>query len=69
MTNFIVVIVLLLIIGAAVMYIIKAKKRGVRCIGCPAGGKCAHKNSKNSSCGCGCGSNGESICGCHTDIK
>jgi len=46
MENFIVAGVLLLIVGLSTMYIVKAKKRGVKCIGCPAGGngKCTcHK--------------------------
>lgn len=47
MTNVLLIIALLLIIGAAVIYIIKAKKRGVKCIGCPAGGSCnGHCNGK-----------------------
>ncbi len=49
MTNLILGAVLIAIIGAAIMYIIKAKKSGVKCIGCPAGGTCSAKNS----CGCG----------------
>ena len=34
------VIVLAVLIGSAAAYIIKAKKNGVKCIGCPAGGNC-----------------------------
>ena len=47
MTDFIIVVVLLVIIGAAVGYIRKAKKSGAKCIGCPAGGNCSqsHKES------------------------
>lgn len=33
--------ILLLVIGSAVAYIVRAKKSGVQCIGCPACGKCA----------------------------
>ena len=40
MTNIIVIIILMILIGGAVAYIIKAKKSGVKCIGCPAGGSC-----------------------------
>ena len=40
MVNIIVIIILMILIGGAVAYIIKAKKRGVKCIGCPAGGSC-----------------------------
>ena len=30
-----------IIIGLCTGYIIKAKKKGVRCIGCPSSGKCS----------------------------
>ena len=46
MTDFVVIVVLALICGAAVRYIYKAKKSGAKCIGCPAA----------KSCGGGCGS-------------
>ena len=49
MTDFIVAGILLLIVGIAIIYIVKAKKSGVKCIGCPAGGKC----SKGAG-GCNC---------------
>lgn len=67
MDNAIIGVVILLILGAAIAYIIKAKKSGVKCIGCPAGGNCAHKNNKSSECSCGCSGSSESNCGCHTD--
>jgi len=54
MVNLIIVIVLLLIIGAAALYVIKAKKKGVKCIGCPAAGNCPSKNGGNTDCSCGC---------------
>ena len=38
-----------LIIGGAVFYIIKAKKSGKKCIGCPDGCSCSGK----SCCACG----------------
>ncbi len=42
--DIILIVVLVAIIGGAVAYIVKAKKKGVKCIGCPAaktcGGKC-----------------------------
>lgn len=40
MADIIAVLILLILIGCAVGYIIKAKKSGVKCIGCPAGGSC-----------------------------
>ena len=50
MTNLIVIIVLAIIIGVAVAYIVKEKKKGVKCVGCPDAGKCAARN--NGGCGC-----------------
>lgn len=43
MENLIVVGIVLVIVGAAVFYIWKEKKKGTRCIGCPSGGKCSCK--------------------------
>lgn len=52
--DYLLIAVLVLIIGGAVVYIVKAKKRGVKCIGCPAAGKC----SRGDACACGSGSTG-----------
>lgn len=41
MANFIVGGIILVLVGAAIAYIRKEKKKGVRCIGCPAGGTCS----------------------------
>ena len=38
MVNVIIPIVIVLIVGGAVAYIVKAKKSGAKCIGCPSGG-------------------------------
>lgn len=56
MEDLIVVGILLVLVGAAVFYIWKEKKRGTRCIGCPSAGCCSGK---------GCG-NSEEYCKCHT---
>lgn len=56
MADFVVVVVLLAIIGAAVVYIVKAKKSGTKCIGCPVEGGCPHKHGDTSGCSCGCNS-------------
>lgn len=58
MGNAVVILVLAVIIGAAVAYIIKAKKSGVKCIGCSAGGNCSCGNASEKSAGCGCGCSG-----------
>lgn len=52
MANIIAVVVILAIVGLAAYYIIRAKKRGRKCIGCPDSCRCGR--SGNSSCG-GCG--------------
>ncbi|MDO4516794.1 MAG: FeoB-associated Cys-rich membrane protein [Bacillota bacterium] len=44
MMNFILAGILLALVGTAVRYVVKAKKSGTKCIGCPSEG-----------CGCGCG--------------
>lgn len=45
MVDLVVLMVVLLIIGSAVAYIVKEKKRGVRCVGCSMSGQCAGKCS------------------------
>ena len=58
MGNAIVLVILVIVIGSAVAYIIKAKRSGVRCIGCSAGGNgsCAAGSAAGCSGGCsGCG--------------
>ena len=39
--DIIVIAVLILILGFAVWYIRRAKKKGAKCVGCPGGGDCA----------------------------
>lgn len=41
MKNFIIIAIIVVILTSAVLYIQKQKKKGVRCIGCPDGTKCA----------------------------
>lgn len=51
--NIILVVILGVILGAAVLYIVKSLKSGKKCIGCPDGCSCNIKNKKsNDSCGC-----------------
>ena len=40
------------IVGLVAWYLYRAKKRGVKCIGCPDGAKCS---GNCGSCSCGCG--------------
>ena len=46
MADIIVLLILAFLIGGAVTYIVKAKKSGVKCIGCPAGGNCPGSRKK-----------------------
>ncbi len=47
--DIIVSIILLVLVGGAVYYIYKEKKKGTRCIGCPMAGNCQKYKS-----GAGC---------------
>ena len=40
MSDFIVIAIIAIVVGAAISYIIKEKKRGVKCIGCPYSSAC-----------------------------
>lgn len=48
MADFVIVAVLAAAIGAAVVYIVKEKKKGRKCIGCPAAGCCSRKCGETS---------------------
>jgi len=52
MENIVLILVLVIILAAATLYIVKAKKKGVKCIGCPAGGNCSGHCSGEQGCGC-----------------
>lgn len=56
MADLILGMVIIAIIGAAVAYIVKAKKRGVKCIGCPAAAGCSANLGGIPGCG-GCSGN------------
>lgn len=47
----IVIAVITLAVGGALAYIIKAKKNGKRCIGCPNASSCAKKENGCACCG------------------
>lgn len=48
MENYIIIAALVVVIGLAVLYVYKAKKKGNTCIGCPHSDSCHSKQ-----CGCG----------------
>lgn len=62
-SNLIVIGILAILLGAAITYIVRAKKRGVKCIGCPAAGSCSHSRNGSGE------PNASSGCGCHSEAK
>ena len=54
MGDYIAVAVIVVILAAAIMYIIRAKKNGAKCIGCPSGCKSCGNIKNKSTCCCGC---------------
>jgi len=57
MNDIIIILVLLGIVSVASWYVIRSKKSGKKCIGCPDG--CCTSKKDDSSCCC-CGRNKES---------
>ncbi len=53
MTDIIILAILLVILGAAIAYIVRAKKNGARCIGCSSGSCSRAKMSTGYGCSCG----------------
>lgn len=45
----IIILILLAVVGLATAYIIKEKKRGAKCIGCPYSKTCSHHCSEQKS--------------------
>lgn len=41
MENIVIIVLLALIIGSALIYVLKQRKKGVKCIGCPNGENCS----------------------------
>ena len=48
MADLVIIGIVLIIVGAAAAYVIRAKKRGGKCIGCPVSGQCPHKGQCGS---------------------
>ncbi len=49
MKDFLIIIIILAILILAITYIVKQRKKGIKCIGCPFAKECSKKNcnSKN----------------------
>ena len=53
MENIIIVVILLAIVGLAAGYVVKAKKSGKKCIGCPSNCHCGKNDASCTDCpGC-----------------
>ncbi len=50
MENVIVVLILVAIASGIICYLIRAKKRGEKCIGCPYAKQCSSKCNSDCSC-------------------
>ena len=63
--DFIVIGIVLLVVALAAWYVIRTKKNGAKCIGCPSSCNCSKSQNGqgNSSCACccGCGDHGASM--------
>ena len=46
-TDYIAIAAIVLIVGAAIFYIIRAKRRGEKCVGCPYAKQCSSKHNCN----------------------
>ena len=46
MADVLAVITLVVLIGGAAVYLIRAKRNGVKCVGCPAGGNCSNQRKR-----------------------
>ena len=50
MKEIIVIAIILIIITLSIFYIIKSKKSGKKCIGCPYSSSCANNNNEKCNC-------------------
>ncbi len=50
MENVIVVLILVAIAAGIIWYLIRAKRRGEKCIGCPYAKQCGNKHNGGCSC-------------------
>lgn len=53
MADIILMGIVILLVGLAVSYIVKSKRSGVKCIGCPSGGSCPGRKAHGGLCSCG----------------
>ena len=53
MANLLVILIVAAILAAVIAYIVKEKKRGTVCIGCPSAGQCSRAKCAGGCGGCG----------------
>ncbi len=51
--DYLILVIVAVILGAALLYLRKARKKGIKCIGCPDGAKCSGSCSGCSGNCCG----------------
>ncbi len=52
MSDIVASVFLVAALTAAIAYIVRAKRAGVKCVGCPVAGSCSDKNKGASECSC-----------------
>lgn len=50
MANIVIILIVLVVVGAIVLYLYRAKKRGETCIGCPYAKQCGGNCGSNNGC-------------------
>lgn len=68
MIDFVVGAILVVIVGSALAYIIKSRKNGIKCVGCPDAKSCHSCSHAGGTASGGC-SGSCAGCGGHTDKK
>lgn len=70
MIDFVVGAILVAVVGAALSYIIKSGKHGMKCIGCPEAKNCrSHSHTEETASGCGGDCKSCAGCSSHADVK
>ena len=52
MIDFIVIVIIIGVLGLSIRYIIREKKKGVKCIGCPFAESCSKRRKTDEKCDC-----------------
>ena len=62
--DYILIGAIVLIVGLAAFYVVRAKRKGVNCIGCPSGCNCSNKDNEEKQASVGCSGNCSCCSGC-----